>query len=341
MAARVGGGRRHLSGAQKVALFLRLLDEETAAEILRHLGDDEVARIHRADTDLGDAEPELIREVARELGDRLRQRLGGAGTARFRRIENALRKAFDEERLRRILDRARAQRLRLDEVLADVDVTVLARVLSREYPQTAALVLSQLPPGMAATMLRAIPDDLRVEILARLARLDEISEEMLGQLAVGLQRELAGLKGSGFAQSMMGLDRAVQILMQLDRATENALLEALAERDEEVAEQIREHMFTFDDLLNVDDRGIQTVLRNIETRTLVLALKGASEEIKEKFLKNVSQRVAASILEDLETLGPVRLSEVEAAQQAIANAARELIDRGEIMVAGRGEDVVV
>ncbi len=140
---------------------------------------------------------------------------------------------------------------------------------------------------------------------------------------------------------MVGIDQTVQIFSKLDQTTENSLLDAIAERDEEVAQQIRERMFTFEDLLDVDDRGIQTLLRNIENKTLVLALRGANDSMKDKFMSNVSKRVAASILEDLDLLGPVRLSEVEGAQGAIADTARQLQERGEIILGGRGDDVLV
>jgi flagellar motor switch protein FliG len=140
---------------------------------------------------------------------------------------------------------------------------------------------------------------------------------------------------------MEGVDLAVQLFMNMDRTNEAALLDAIAEQDEEIADLIRERMFTFDDLLGVDDRGIQTVLRNIDNQTLVLALKGAEPEMLDKFLSNVSQRVSASLVEDLETMGPVRLSEVENSQQKIANIAREMVDRGEIVIPGRGEDELV
>jgi flagellar motor switch protein FliG len=214
-------------------------------------------------------------------------------------------------------------------------------VLSREYPQTSALILSQLPPTQAAQVLLELPETLRAEVIMRLSRLDQISEEMLAELTQALKRELAGFEGSTQAQEMAGLDHTVQIFTKLDQSTENSLLEAIEERDEEIAQQIRERMFTFEDLLEVDDRGIQTLLRNIENKTLVLALRGTNDVMKDKFLRNLSKRVASSILEDLDTLGPVRLSEVERAQGSVADMARQLQERGEIIMGGRGDDVLV
>ncbi len=340
MAARVGG-RKKLSGPHRVAVLLRLLDEEVATEIVRHLEDRDLARIHRADTELGQPSEELLKDVAKEIRTKLTT--GGTGVAKVqaKRLEHILTKIFDADRLKGIFGRSDAEVAKLQDALQDIEPGVVGRVLSREYPQTAALILSQLPPTQAAQVLLELPQGQRAEVVMRLSRLDQISEEMLVELAQALKRELAGFEGATQAQEMAGIDHTVQILSKLDQTTENSLLESIEERDEEVAQQIRERMFTFDDLLEVDDRGIQTLLRNIENKNLVLALRGADEAMKDKFLRNLSQRVSASIIEDLDSLGPVRLSEVEAAQGAIADTARQLQERGEIIMGGRGDDVLV
>jgi flagellar motor switch protein FliG len=329
-----------MSGVHRVAILLRLLDEDVATEILKHLDDRDIARIHRADADLGNSNPDMLREVAREIRTRLVAGGDQIGKVQRKRVEHLLERIFDAEKLANIFGRTDTEIAKLQDTLADIDPRVIGRILSREYPQTSALVLSQLPPVQASEVLLAVPDDYRVEVMMRLARLDQISEEMLVELTHALKRELSGLEGAMQAQEMVGIDRAVQIFGNLDRGSESALLEAIAEQDEDIAQQVRERMFTFEDLLEVDDRGIQTLLRNVESRTLVLALRGATDELKEKFLKNVSKRVASSIVEDLDTLGPVRLSEVEGAQKQIANSARELQERGEIVGAG-SDDVVV
>jgi flagellar motor switch protein FliG len=329
-----------MSGVHRVAILLRLLDEDVATEILKHLDDRDIARIHRADADLGNSNPDMLREVAREIRARLVAGGDQIGKVQRKRVEHLLERIFDAEKLANIFGRTDTEIAKLQDTLADIDPRVIGRILSREYPQTSALVLSQLPPVQASEVLLAVPDEYRVEVMMRLARLDQISEEMLVELTQALKRELSGLEGAMQAQEMVGIDRAVQIFGNLDRGSESALLEAIAEQDEDIAQQVRERMFTFDDLLEVDDRGIQTLLRNVESRTLVLALRGATDELKEKFLKNVSKRVASSIVEDLDTLGPVRLSEVEGAQKQIANSARELQERGEIVGAG-SDDVVV
>ena len=341
MAARVGRGRRRLTGPHKVAILLRLMDEEVSLEILKHLGDRDIARINRADADLAEPDEEVVREVALDF----KARVFGGGTRvagiSTRRIESMVREVIKKDRHENIFGRTDVEIGKIHDTLAEIDPRVVGRILSREYPQTCALVLSQLPPEQASDVLLALPEELRVDVLMRIARMEKISEDMLVELNLALERELSGFGGAAAAQEMEGVDLAVQLFMHMDRSNEATLLDAVENQDQEVAHMIRERMFTFEDLLDVDDRGIQMVLRNIENQALVLALKGADEKMKEKFLSNVSQRVRASLIEDLETMGPVRLSEVEGAQQSIANTAREMSERGEIQVEGRGEDELV
>jgi flagellar motor switch protein FliG len=327
--------KKRLTGPHKVALILRLLEENVALQILKDLGDRDIARINRADQDLGSPGDDVVDEVVKDFS----QRLYGSRGFGSKSVDSLIRGTFEEERLANIFGRTDIQIGKIQDTLAEIDPRVIGRILSREYPQTCALILSQLPPLQAAEILLALPEDLRVDVVMRVARMEKISEEMLAELNRALEREIADFQGSSHtATEMEGVDVAVSMFMNMDRSSESALLEQIAEQDEEVAGLIRERMFTFEDLLEVDDRGIQQLLRNVDNKTLVLALKGAEPTMLEKFLSNVSQRVSASLVEDLETMGPVRLSEVEGAQQKIANAAREMVERGEIIVAGRGGD---
>jgi flagellar motor switch protein FliG len=262
--------------------------------------------------------------------------------AQARRVDAMIKEAFPEDRIAAIFGRTDADVGKIQDTLADIDSRVVGRILSREYPQTCALVISQLPPLQAAEVVLALPEDLRSDVVMRIARMEKISEDMLRELNRALERELSGFEGgSGRAQEMQGVDMAVQLFMHMDRGNESSLLDAIEQDDPEIAQTIRERMFVFEDLMGLDDRSIQLLLRNIDNQTLVLALKGADDAMLHKFLSNVSKRVASSLREDLESMGPVRLSEVEGAQQKIANSAREMVDRGEIMVAGRGEDELV
>ncbi len=333
MAARVG--KKRLTGPHKVAILFRLLGEDMSLGILRQMNDRDIARINRADIDLGEPAEETVESVAEDLNSRMGG--SGVGFGGSRRIEGLIRQGFDEDRMEAILGRTDVELGKIQDTLAEIDARVVGRILSREYPQTCALIVSQLPSRQATEILLALPEDLRVDVIMRIARMEKISEDMLAELNRALEREISGFEGGSHAQEMEGVDVAVQIFMNMDRASEGSLLERVGEHDEEVAELIRERMFTFDDLLQIDDRGIQMVLRNVNTQALVLALKGAEQAMLEKFLSNVSQRVSASLQEDLDTMGPVRLSEVEGAQQEIANIAREMSDRGEIQVPGRGD----
>ncbi len=326
--------KKRLTGPHKVALILRLLNEEVAVQILKDMGDRDIARINRADQDLGEPTDDVVDDVATDFATRLYGARGFAGKS----VDALIRSSFDEERLGNIFGRTDVEIGKIQDTLAEIDARVIGRILSREYPQTCALILSQLPPLQAAEILLALPEDLRVDVVMRIARMEKISEDMLAELNRALEREIAGFEGAAQAQEMEGVDVAVSMFMNMDRASEGSLLEAIGEQDEEVAGIIRERMFTFDDLLDIDDRGIQQLLRKIDNGTLVLALKGAEPSMLEKFLSNVSQRVSASLLEDLETMGPVRLSEVEDAQQKIANTAREMVERGEIIGPSRQGD---
>jgi flagellar motor switch protein FliG len=341
MAARVSRGKRNIAGPHRVAVVLRLLDEEVAMEVLHHLGDRDLARINRADGDLGQPSEEVVRGIASEFKERLFGGHDELAGVQSKRVESLIRQAFDEDRIESILGREDIDLGKISDTLVEIDPRVIGRILTREYPQTCALILSQLPALQAAQVLLSLPEELRVDVVMRLARMEKIGEDMLQELNRALEREISGFEGASQSQEMEGVDLAVQLFMNMDRTNESALLDAIAEQDEEVADLIRERMFTFEDLLGVDDRGIQTVLRNIDNQTLVLALKGAEPEMLDKFLSNVSQRVSASLLEDLETMGPVRLSEVESSQQKIANTAREMVDRGEIVMPGRSEDELV
>ena len=310
-------------------------------EILKYLGDRDIARIHRADMDMGTPSKDLVHEVATDFRRRVMSSKEQDAGLNSRRIDSMVREVIQDDRLENIFGRTDVDIGKIQDTLAEIDGRVIGRILSRESPQTCALVLSQLPYEQAAEVLLALPEDLRVDVIMRIARMEKISEDMLAELNRALERELSGFEGATAAQEMQGVEVAVQVFMHMDRASEQTLLDAVADQDQEIAEIIREQMFIFEDLLAVDDRGIQIVLRHIQTQTLVLALKGADEDMREKFLSNVSQRVRASLQEDLDTMGPVRLSEVEAAQHSIASTAREMSERGEIQVEGRGEDELV
>jgi len=211
-------------------------------------------------------------------------------------------------------------------------------MLQREHPQTIAIVLAHLEPTQAAEVLSKFPEQLKIEISQRIANLDQISPTILSELEDVLQSQL-----SSYTQSRRigGVKTVAEILNQMDRTSEELIIKHIEEKDPILADEIRKLMFTFEDLISVDDRGIQTILKEIATDDLVLALKMASEELKEKIFKNMSSRAVQIIKEEMETKGPVRVADVEKAQMNIVRAARRLEEEGKIVVGKRGGEAIV
>ncbi len=214
--------------------------------------------------------------------------------------------------------------------------------LQEEHPQTIALVLSHLPPGMATDIVAALPTERQVEVASRIANMDQTSPDVIKEVERGLEKRLAGLVSERF-ERVGGVEAVAEILNMAGRATEKAILEGLEASDPQLVEEIRRLMFVFEDIIRVNDKGIQSVLKEVENDELSLALKTASEELKEKIFKNMSERAAQMIKEEMEFMGPVRVSDVENAQQKIVDIVRRLEDAGDVVIAGRGGggDVVV
>jgi flagellar motor switch protein FliG len=221
-----------------------------------------------------------------------------------------------------------------------VDPTVFRDHLIGEHPQTIAMILAYLPTDVAAEILSGLPDDKKGDIAIRIARLGQVPKEIVRQVDETLRNEMRQIGSSG--EAVGGVQALVDILNNLDRASEDIILETIEEEHTEMATEIRGMMFVFEDLTKVDDRGMREILKKVENQQLVLAMKTASEEMKQKILGNLSSRASEMLMEDLEVMGPVRLTEVEEAQQAIIRAAKELEADGTITLGGKGkEDVLV
>ena len=222
----------------------------------------------------------------------------------------------------------------------DVDAGLLKQQIMGEHPQTIAMILAHLPPEKASEVLAAMPDDKKGDIAIRIVKLGQVPLEIVREVDRTLKSELSQVQAS--AAEIGGIDAVVGILNNLDRASEDIIMETIEEEHAEMANEIREKMFVFEDLAKVDDRGMREVLKKVENQQLALAMKTASEEMKQKILGNLSQRASEMLMEDLEVMGPVRLTEVEEAQQAIIRAAKELESDGTIVLGGKGkEDVLV
>lgn len=327
-----------LTGPEKAAVVILTLPEETAREFLSQLRDDEVEQILAAVSRLDEVPTKLQEKVLEEFqsffGAKERSLAGGRAKA----LE--LISSLDEGRSEMILEKLGQDERRIDWTLRAFETPFVADVLQDEHPQTVALVLAQLPADRGAQVIEVLPEEMRPEVVIRLASLQEVTNDVIA----GLEDGVASLFGHRLASSVRvgGRDAAAQVLNRISKGDGDAILEGLDDRDPDVASQVRRRMLTFNDLVAIDNRGFQVLLREVATEDLVVALKAADDEMKEKVFGNISSRAAEQIREELELAAPRKLSEVEAVQDQIVEIARRLADEGGIQLeVGESNDVLV
>lgn len=338
MAQQAEKGSRN--GAERAAVFLMSLGEESAAEVLRHMGPKEVQRLGTAMANLSNISKTEVSEVLEEFTQAVEEQTAlGVGSDDY--IRNVLTSALGEEKAGGLINRILLGRNSKGlEALKWMEPRAVAEVIRLEHPQIIAIVLSYLDPDHAAEVLSFLPDRSQPDILMRVASLDGIQPSALQELDDILEQQFAG-NNSMQASAVGGVKNAANILNFMDPSKEATIIDLIRDADEDLSQKIEDLMFVFDNLLEVDDRGIQSLLREISTESLVLALKGAEDALKEKIFKNMSKRAAEMLREDLEAKGPVRLSEVEAAQKEILTIARRMAENGEITLGGKGGDEYV
>ncbi|NJB69238.1 flagellar motor switch protein FliG [Desulfobaculum xiamenense] len=329
-----------LSGPHKTAILLLAMGEKFTSEVFKRLDRTEIAQISKAMVEMETIPKEQVEEVLREYHHQLilnaEMLMGGPDT-----VKKLLMKNLDSETAKYILDA-----LDLDtgpapfRELENVSPRILSQILRNEHPQTLALILGHLHPDQAADLLQALPAGVRPEILMRLARLEAVAEEMLLEVDKVLQSQLIAMGGKE-GKKVGGVQAVAEILNAVDRATEEEVLSEIEEESSQMAEDIRNLMFVFEDIRALDDRSIRELLKEVSNEDLTKALKGSTEDLQEKFFKNLSERAATMIREDLEIMGPVRLSEVESSQQNIVKIVRRLESEGRIMIGRGGGDVFV
>ncbi len=331
----------HLGGARKAAIVLLSMGKDTATQVVKNLKDSEVEKIAVEMACLGQVPPEVQDNVLREFTGAMGAGAGAGGVARATAfLESTMGRQKASEIVARIKRLNASGALRK---LEQMDPAMAAEFLSDEHPQTIALIMAQVEADFAATALSAMPQDVRADVAMRIARLEGISPDTTKEIEGILSAQLADLGGGGVTATD-GVKVLADILNSTERDTEKEVLEALEAKDDSVASQVRKLMFIFDDILLLEDRSIQRVLREVDTKDLSVALKAADEEVKQKIFKNVSERAAAMIQEEIDYMGPKRLSEVEAAQQAVVEVIRNLEESGDIIVPGRGgggDDIIV
>jgi len=332
-----------LNGPRKGAVLLVALQQETAARVLRGMDREVVEDLSREIAAIDSVSPEVRELVIREFYNLLmaRRYVDAGGMAWARAL---LQKTLPAEEARRVMAIIEHQvHEQPFSFLQKTEKENLVTFLQEEHPQTIALVLSHVPAGMATDILAALATERQIEVISRIANMDQTSPEVIKEVERGLEKRLAGLVSERF-ERVGGVQAVAEILNMAGRATEKAILEGLEEDDPQLVEEIRRLMFVFEDIIRVNDKGIQAVLKEVENEELALALKTASDTLKEKIFNNMSERAAALIREEMEYMGPVRVSDVEAAQQKIVDIVRRLEDAGEVIIAGRGGgegDIVV
>ena len=324
-----------LPGVRKAAVLLISLEQDKAAEILRRLPPEAVEEVSREIASLGEVPNTARRDVFNEFYTlALANSYVSDGGLEY--AKTLLRKSLSEEDAKRVIHQVTQQvQTTPFSFLQKAESENLLTFIQDEHPQTIALILAHLPPQKASEILVGLPSQKQIEVVKRVANMEQTNPEVIKEVERGLEHRLSDIVSQTFEKAG-GVDTVAEILNLADRSTEKGIMEGLEAEDPDLVEQIRRLMFVFEDILLVNDKGIQAVLKEIDNEELSLALKTASEELKQKIFKNMSERAAQLIQEDMQYMGPVRVSDVEAAQQKIVDVVRRLEDAGEIIIAGRG-----
>ncbi len=328
-----------LSGAEKAAVFLMSLGEDTAADVMKHLGPKEVQVLGTTMTSLKNIRKEQVESVVGDFVNAVGEQTAlGIGNSDY--IRSVLVKALGEDKAGNIIDRIMmGGNTRGLEQLKWLDGKTVAEMLRIEHPQIIAIVLSYLDADHAAEVLGALPERIRHDILMRVATLQGVQPAALQELDEIMERQFSGKKRLK-SSSIGGVQAAANILNFLESAVENPLMEKINEKDAELSQRIQDLMFVFNDLVDIDDRGIQALLREVSSDVLVLALKGADEGLKDKMFRNLSRRAAEMLQDDLDARGPVRVSDVEQAQKEILTVAKRMADEGQLSLGGGGDEYI-
>jgi flagellar motor switch protein FliG len=328
----------NLTGAQKAATFMLAIGEEHAARLFAKMHEDEIRDISQAMANLGTVKADAVEELCKEFAEGLGQTGNLVGS--WETTERMLLKTLPRERVSQIMEEIRgpAGRTMWDK-LGNVNEAVLANYLKNEYPQTVAVVLTKVKSDHAARVLSLLPESFAMEVVMRMLRMETVQKEALDGVEKTLKAEF--MSNLARAQRRDAHEMMAEIFNNLDRQSETRILAALEERNRDAASRIRGLMFTFDDLSRLDGAGVQVLMRAVPKEQLTLALKGASENLRDLFIKNMSERAAKMLKEDLAGLGPVKLREVDDAQAAIVLLAKDLAAQGQIqMQDGREEEMV-
>jgi flagellar motor switch protein FliG len=328
-----------LNGVQRAAVLLMSLGEADAAEVLKHMSAKEVQKLGMAMATMQNVTRSTVEVVMGEFVEELREQTSlGVGADDY--VRNVLVAALGEDKAGNLIDRILLGRnTRGLDNLKWMEPRAIAEMIRNEHPQIQSIVLAHLDSDQAADVLKVLPERTRGDIVLRIARLDGIPPHALNELNEVMEKQFTGGQASR-SSAVGGIKVAANIINELDTTTEQLVMGSISSVDADLGGQIRELMFVFDDLGNLDDRAVQTMLREVPNDKLGLALRGGDPKVKDKILKNMSQRAAQILQEDMEARGPVRLSEVEEAQKEILGIVRRLADEGQLQMAGKGEEML-
>ena len=326
-----------LTGTQKSAILMMLLGEEEASEIIRNLSPKEVQHLGSAMYSVQGLDQDTVNKVLDEFLEIIKEQTSlGLGSDSY--IRNVMTKALGNDKAQSVLGRITpTSSNRPIEILDWMDARAIAEMVLDEHPQIISLIISYLEPSVGADVMNMLPVDLQADVIRRVATLETVQPDALRELEMVMQRKFAA--NTSLRASQVGGVKAAAALMNFTQQdTEQRIMKVLGKDDKDLMQAIQENMFLFENLIESDDRSLQTLLRSVETEDIVVAMKGADEALRDKLFACMSSRAAANIMDEMEALGPVRLTEVQDAQKAIINVARRLSDEGAIVLAGRGGD---
>ncbi|MCM1120326.1 MAG: flagellar motor switch protein FliG [bacterium] len=330
-----------VSGLQKAAILLIVLGPERSANVFKHLKEEEIEELTLEIANTRSVTPQVKEDILNEFYEVcLAQQYIAEGGITY--AKELLEKALGNEKAMDVIGKLTASlQVKPFEFVRKTDASQLLNFIQDEHPQTIALILSYLAPGQSAMIISALPPEKQADVARRIAVMDRTSPDVIKEVEKVLESKLSNLVNQDYT-IIGGVDAVVEILNTVDRGTEKHIMETLEIEEPELADEIRKKMFVFEDILLLDDRAIQQVLRNVDNNDLAIALKNANEQVQTAIFDNMSKRLAVMIKEDMEFMGPVRMKDVEEAQQKIVNIIRKLEDSGEIIISrGGGDEIVV
>jgi len=331
----------NINGVQKAAILLIALGPDKSANVFKHLKEDEIEQLTLEIANTRSVSPAIKDSILDEFYEVcLAQQYIAEGGITY--AKDLLEKALGAERAKDVIGKLTASlQVRPFEFVRKTDASQLLNFIQDEHPQTIALILSYLSPGQASAIISALAPEKQTDVAKRIAQMDRTSPDVIKEVEKVLEQKLSSLVNQDYT-IVGGVDSIVDILNTVDRGTEKHIMESLEIEDPELADEIRKKMFVFEDILSLDDRSVQRVLREVDNNELAVALKGSNEEVQNLIFNNLSKRLATMIKEDMDFMGPVRLKDVEEAQQKIVNIIRKLEDSAEIIISrGGGDEIVV